>query len=194
LLGSLAGIIAGFYAGWVDTIVSRVTDVFFAIPLFLGAILFLFAFPSSEGESALTATTKVAIALALFGWTVAARIMRSSVIQVKQADFVQAARALGASNFAIIRRHVLANALSPVIVVATISLGVYIGAEAALSYLGIGLQPPVVSWGIAISDAQTYLRVSPHMMMFPIVFLSVTVLAFIMLGDAVREALDPKLR
>lgn len=194
LLGSSMGVMAGFYGGWVDTMVSRVTDVFFAIPLFLGAILFLFAFPSDEGSSQLSAVTKVAIALALFGWTVAARIMRSSVIQVKQADFVQAARALGASNGAIIRRHILPNALSPVIVVSTISLGAYIGAEAALSYLGIGLQPPVVSWGIAISDAQTYLRVSPHMMMFPIIFLSVTILAFIMLGDAVREALDPKLR
>jgi oligopeptide transport system permease protein len=120
--------------------------------------------------------------------------MRSSVIQVKQADFVMAARALGASNFAIIRRHVVPNSLTPVIVVSTISLGGYIGAEAALSYLGLGLQPPVVSWGIAISDAQSYLRVSPHMMFFPIAFLVVTVLAFIMLGDAVREALDPKLR
>jgi oligopeptide transport system permease protein len=194
ILGAFMGILAGFYGGKTDTLVSRITDVFFAIPLFLGAILFLFAFPSGEETSQISAVTKVAIALALFGWTVATRIMRSSVIQVKQADFVQAARALGASNGAIIRRHLLPNSLTPVIVVATISLGGYIGAEAALSYLGIGLQPPVISWGIAISDAQTYLRVSPHMMMFPIVFLSVTVLAFIMLGDAVREALDPKLR
>ncbi|MGH8893867.1 MAG: ABC transporter permease [Actinomycetes bacterium] len=192
--GSVMGIVAGFFSGWVDTIVSRVTDVFFAIPLLLGAILFLFAFPSDEGTSELAAVTKVAVALAVLGWTIFTRMMRSSVIQVKQADFVQAARALGASNGAIIRRHVLPNALTPVIVVATISLGVYISVEAALSYLGIGLQPPVVSWGIAISDAQTYLRVSPHMMMFPIIFLSVTILAFIMLGDAVREALDPKLR
>lgn len=192
--GALMGVIAGFYGGWTDTIVSRLTDVFFAIPLFLGAILVLFAFPTDEGTSQLSAITKVAVALAIFGWTASARIMRSSVIQVKQADFVLAARALGASNAAIIRRHVLPNSLTPVMVVATISLGGYIGAEAALSYLGIGLQPPVISWGIAISDAQTYLRVSPHMMMFPIVFLSVTVLAFIMLGDAVREALDPKLR
>ncbi|MGH2395029.1 MAG: ABC transporter permease, partial [Candidatus Limnocylindria bacterium] len=139
ILGSLVGVLAGFYGGWTDTILSRVTDVFFAIPLFLGAILFLFAFPSGEATSELAATTKVAIALAVLGWTVATRIMRSSVIQVKQADFVQAARALGANNGAIIRRHVLPNALTPVIVVATISLGVYISAEAALSYLGIGL-------------------------------------------------------
>lgn len=194
VLGMFMGILAGYYGGWTDTIVSRVTDVFFAIPLFLGAILVLFAFPSDEGTSTLAATTKVAMALAIFGWTVTARVMRSSVIQVKQADFVMAARALGASNFAIIRRHVVPNSLTPVIVVSTISLGGYIGAEAALSYLGLGLQPPVVSWGIAISDAQSYLRVSPHMMFFPIAFLVVTVLAFIMLGDAVREALDPKLR
>ncbi|MDQ1664260.1 MAG: oligopeptide transport system permease protein [Actinomycetota bacterium] len=194
IVGSFMGIVAGYYGGWTDTIVSRLTDVFFAIPIFLGAILVLTSFPSDENTSQVAAYTKVAVALAIFGWTSTARIMRSSVIQVKQADFVQAARALGASNSAIIRKHVLPNSLTPVIVVATISLGGYIGAEAGLSYLGIGLQPPVISWGIAISDAQTYLRVSPHMMMFPIAFLSITVLAFIMLGDAVREALDPKLR
>jgi oligopeptide transport system permease protein len=193
-LGAVMGVLAGFFGGWIDTIVSRVTDVFFAIPVFLGAILVLMAFPINEGTSALTGVLIVASALAVFGWTITARIMRSSVIQVKQADFVMAARALGAGNFAIIRRHVLPNSLTPVIVVATISLGGYIGAEAGLSYLGLGLQPPAVSWGISISDAQSYLRVSPHMMLFPILFLSVTVLAFIMLGDAVREALDPKLR
>jgi oligopeptide transport system permease protein len=89
---------------------------------------------------------------------------------------------------------VLPNAVAPVIVVSTISLGGFIGAEATLSFLGIGLQPPVVSWGIAINDASAYLRVSPHMLLFPSLFLSITVLAFILLGDAVRDALDPKLR
>jgi oligopeptide transport system permease protein len=91
-----------------------------------------------------------------------------------------------------IRKHVIPNAAAPVIVVTTLSLGGYIGAEAALSFLGIGLQPPVISWGIAINDAQSYVRTTPHMLFFPALFLSLAVLGFIMLGDAVQEALDPK--
>jgi oligopeptide transport system permease protein len=114
------------------------------------------------------------------------------VIQVKQADFVSASRALGASRSWMIRKHILPNAIAPVIVITTISLGSYIGAEATLSYLGIGLQPPVISWGIAINDAAAYVRSTPHMLFFPAAFLSLTVLAFISLGDVVREALDPK--
>ena len=114
------------------------------------------------------------------------------MIQVKGADYVNAARALGASHSWIIRKHILPNAVAPVIVVTTISLGGYIGAEATLSFLGIGLQPPVISWGIAINDAQNYVRSTPHMLLFPALFLSLAVLAFISLGDAVREALDPK--
>jgi len=114
------------------------------------------------------------------------------VIQVKQADFVSASRALGASRTWMIRKHILPNAIAPVIVITTISLGGFIGAEATLSYLGIGLQPPVISWGIAISDSAAYVRSTPHMLFFPALFLSLTVLAFISLGDVVREALDPK--
>jgi oligopeptide transport system permease protein len=113
---------------------------------------------------------------------------------VKHADYVMAARGLGGKAPRILRQHVLPNAVAPVIVYATIVLGVFIVIEATLSYLGIGLQPPVVSWGVAINQATEFARQSPHMLLFPGVFLSVTVLAFIMLGDAVRDALDPKLR
>jgi oligopeptide transport system permease protein len=194
MLGSATGVVAGFFGGWLDALVSRVIDIFFAIPLLLGAILILTSFPNNPGTSRTVATAKVAVAIAVLGWTITARIMRSSVIQVKEADFVQAARALGAGNWRIIRSHVLPNSLTPVIVITTLSLGGYIGAEATLSYLGIGLQPPVISWGIAISDAQTYIRTSPHLIFFPGVFLALAVLSFLMFGDAVREALDPKLR
>lgn len=194
LVGTLAGIIAGYAGGWIDSVVSRLTDVFFAIPLLLGAILIVFAFPTPPGTPSIVIILRVVAALAVLGWTPVARIMRSSVIQVKQADYVQAARALGASPFRIVLRHVLPNALAPVIVVSTIALGGYIAVEATLSFLGLGLTPPVVSWGVAISEASTYVRVSPHMLFFPSLFLSITVLAFIMLGDAVRDALDPKLR
>jgi len=194
VIGGLIGIVAGFFGGWIDGVASRITDVFLALPLILGGILFLVAFPSPAGTPELVVIGKVVFVLTILGWTQLARIMRSSVIQVKNQDYVQAARALGASSTRIIRRHVLTNSLAPVIVVGMISLGAFISAEATLSFLGIGLQPPVISWGIAINDAATYVRTSPHMLFFPALFLSVTVFAFIMLGDAVRDALDPKLR
>jgi oligopeptide transport system permease protein len=122
--------------------------------------------------------------------------MRAAVLQVKPADYVQAARALGASPARIIFNHVMPNAVAPVVVVSTINLGVYIATEATLSFLGIGLQPPAISWGVAISDASGlgFIRSAPFMLLFPSLFLSLTVLAFILLGDAVRDAFDPKLR
>jgi oligopeptide transport system permease protein len=134
------------------------------------------------------------LALGLLGWPSIARLMRSSVLQVKPNDYVQAARALGASPWRIIRSHILPNAMAPVIVVSTINLGVYISVEATLSFLGIGLTPPAISWGVQISDALIALRTTPHILLFPSIFLSLTVLAFIMLGDAVRDAFDPKTR
>ncbi|MCB0899156.1 MAG: ABC transporter permease [Actinobacteria bacterium] len=194
LLGGFIGVIAGFFGGWVDSILSRVTDIFFAIPLLLGGILVLTSFPAGDSANLYSEVAKVVLALGILGWTSMTRIMRSSVIQVRNADFVVAARALGASNSRIINKHVVPNSLAPLIVLATISLGGYIGAEATLSFLGLGLQPPVISWGTMINDAQPYIRVAPFMLFFPAFFLSIAVLSFIMLGDAVREALDPKLR
>ena len=191
VIGGGIGVYAGFFGGLVDTLLSRVTDIFFSIPVLLGSIIILTSIPTPSG-SAFFSILKVSAALAILGWTHTARVARSSVIQVKQADFVSASRALGASRTWMIRKHILPNAAAPVIVITTISLGSYIGAEATLSYLGIGLQPPAISWGIAISDAAAYVRSTPHMLFFPALFLSMTVLAFIALGDVVREALDPK--
>jgi len=192
--GSLLGVIAAFYGRYTDSVLSRVTDIFYSIPLFLGAVLVLTSFPSGTNPPLLETVGKVVLALAILGWPTFFRLMRASVLGVKQADYIQAARAMGASAPRIIRRHLIPNSLAPVIVVATISLGGYLGLEATLSFLGIGLQPPVVSWGIMIADAQGYIRVAPHMLLFPAAFLSLTVLAFILMGDAVRDALDPKLR
>lgn len=194
LIGVTVGIIAGFYGGIFDTIVSRITDIFFAIPLLLGGILFMSTFPNNPDSPYLVVVFKVVFALAVLGWPGLARLMRSSVLQVKPNDYVQAARALGASPWRIIRSHILPNAMAPVIVVATINLGVYISVEATLSFLGIGLTPPAISWGVSISDALVALRTTPHILLFPSLFLSLTVLAFIMLGDAVRDAFDPKTR
>jgi oligopeptide transport system permease protein len=194
LVGGAIGTWAGYRGKWADAVLSRTADIFFGIPLLLGSMLVLVSFPSDENTPQWMTIGKVILALAALGWPQQMRIMRSSVIQVKSSDYVHAAVALGASGSRVIRRHIVPNALGPVIVVATIALGGYIGAEATLSFLGIGLQPPVVSWGVMISQAQGSMRTSPHMLLFPAVALSLCVLAFIMLGDAVREALDPKLR
>jgi oligopeptide transport system permease protein len=194
LIGGVIGVISGYQGGWADSLMSRIGDVFFAIPLLLGAIIFLVSLPEFFNDNYFLIVLKVVLALVILGWPSLARLMRSSVIQVKPNDYVQAARALGASPNRIIRSHVLPNSLAPMIVVATINLGAFIAAEATLSFLGIGLQPPAISWGIDISAALVGLRTTPHMLFFPSVFLSLAVLAFIMLGDVVRDALDPKNR
>jgi len=188
-VGSALGGLGGFFGGWWDALLSRLTDVFFGIPIMLGGLVFL----SMTGSRSVW--TVVAF-IVLLGWPQIARIARGSVISAKQNDYVQAARALGAGNARMLVRHILPNAVAPVIVTATIALGTYIALEATLSYLGVGLQPPTVSWGADISDASQGMqfRNAPHILLYPAAALSLTVLAFIMLGDAVRDALDPKLR
>lgn len=189
LLGSVFGGLAGFFGGAWDALLSRVTDVFFGIPLILGALVFL-AMITVEG------VWPVVAVITLLAWPQIARIARGAVLTAKQHDYVQAARALGASNTRMLLRHILPNAVAPVIVVATIALGTYIALEATLSFLAVGLKPPTVSWGVDLSTAAAGMqfRNAPHILLYPAGALSVTVLAFIMLGDAVRDALDPKLR
>ncbi|MEU9075708.1 ABC transporter permease [Kitasatospora sp. NPDC004745] len=187
LLGGLTGMVAGYFGGAVDAVLSRIIDIFFGIPLLLGALVLLNGFSSRT-------VWAVVFALVVLGWTQIARVMRGAVLTVKQADYVVAGRALGAGTGRLMLRHILPNAVAPVIVVATIALGGYIATEATLSFLGIGLQDPTISWGIDISSAQKVIRTAPYVMFFPAAALSVTVLAFIMMGDAVRDALDPKLR
>ncbi|GAB3923553.1 ABC transporter permease [Microlunatus endophyticus] len=196
ILGMIMGLLAGFFGGWVDAILQRIGEIFFTIPLLLGGILFLYKFPTSVDAPLIVQVLKIVFVLALLGWPNIARLMRGAVLQVKPSDYVQAAKALGAKPGRIIFSHILPNALAPVIVVATINLGVYIAAEATLSFLGIGLQDPAISWGSDISDASGLgeITAAPHMLLFPSLFLSLTVLAFILLGDAVRDAFDPKLR
>ncbi|MFJ2864753.1 ABC transporter permease [Kitasatospora sp. NPDC087314] len=187
VLGGLTGMVAGYFGGGIDAVISRIIDIFFGIPLLLGALVLLNAFTTRTVWS-------VVIALGVLGWTQIARVMRGAVLTVKQSDYVVAGRALGAGTGRLMFRHILPNAIAPVIVVATIALGGYIATEATLSFLGIGLQDPTISWGIDISSAQKVIRTAPFALFFPAAALSVTVLAFIMLGDAVRDALDPKLR
>ncbi|GHF60334.1 peptide ABC transporter permease [Streptomyces mashuensis] len=187
LLGSVLGGLAGYYGGWWDALLSRLADVFFGIPVILGGLVFL---------SVVTSDTVWPVVgfIVLLGWPQISRIARGAVVGAKQHDYVQAARSLGAGHTRLLLRHIAPNAVAPVIVVATIALGTYIALEATLSFIGVGLRPPTVSWGIDISNASTQIRNAPHMLLWPAGALSITVLSFIMLGDAVRDALDPKLR
>ena len=187
LLGGVLGALAGFYGGWVDAVVSRITDVFFGLPLLLGAIVLM------QVMHHRTVWTVIAI-LALFGWPQVARIARGAVLEVRASDYVLAARALGLSRFQILLRHALPNALGPVIAVATIALGLFIITEATLSYLGVGLPTFVVSWGGDINVDQSRLRSGSPILFYPAGALAITVLAFMMMGDAVRDALDPASR
>jgi ABC-type dipeptide/oligopeptide/nickel transport system permease subunit len=190
-LAFLVGMIAGYYGGWVDGLLARITDIVLGIPLLLAAIVLLSRIANSKTNYGIW---PVAFTLGILGWTTAARVVRSSVISARQQDYVQAARMLGASNRRIMLRHILPNAMAPAIVVLTIALGAFIAAESSLSYLGIGLRPPAISWGGDIAAAQGRIRQAWWPLAFPSIFLALTVLSFIMLGDAVRSAFDPKSR
>lgn len=197
LLGMVTGAIAGFYGGWTDTIVSRVSDIFFSIPLLLACIVVISVINNVWDDRGFWGSVIVVVlALALFAWPQITRQMRGAVLEVKNLEFVDAATAIGASRLTNLRRHIVPNALSPVIVSATIMLGVFIVSESALSFLGLGLPQTIVSWGNDLSDAQTLVRSGQHLvvMWVPATALAVTVLGFVLLGEAVREALDPKSR
>ncbi|GFG66010.1 peptide ABC transporter permease [Mycobacterium kubicae] len=187
VVGGVLGALAGFYGGWADAVVSRLTDVFFGLPLLLGAIVLMQVLHHR------TVWTVIAI-LALFGWPQLARIARGAVLEVRGSDYVLAAKALGLSRFQTLVRHAVPNALGPVIATATIALGIFIVTEATLSYLGVGLPTTVVSWGGDINMAQTRLRAGSPILFYPAGALAVTVLAFMMMGDALRDALDPASR
>jgi oligopeptide transport system permease protein len=184
VVGGALGALAGFYGGWFDALVSRVADVFFGIPLLLAAIVLM------QVMRERTVWTVIAI-LALFGWPQLARIARGAVLEVRGSDYVLAAHAMGMSRFQTLLRHGLPNAAGPVIAVATIALGIFIVTEATLSYLGVGLPPSVVSWGGDINLGQTRLRAGSPILFYPAGALGITVLAFMMMGDALRDALDP---
>lgn len=185
LISIVLGLVAGYFGKWVDAIISRFTDMVFAVPYILGALVFLNVIPTRG-------VREVAFVLIIFTWPTMTRLMRGSVISAASTEYVTAARALGAGHMTIMRRHILPNSLGPVIGYATVFIGIIIGAEATLTYLGVGLQLPAISWGLQLSDAKPFLTSFPHLLVFPLIFVSVTVFAFMTLGDAVRDALDPK--
>jgi peptide/nickel transport system permease protein/oligopeptide transport system permease protein len=186
LIGGVLGITAGFFGGWIDTFISRVTDIFLGLPFILGALIFL-ALLQNQNK------TTVSIVLIALGWTTMARIVRGTVISLRNQDFVEAARAMGATNSWIILRHILPNALAPIIVLSTLYIGTYVSAEATLTFIGVGLQYPEISWGTTIAMGQDYaIGGQTYLLIYPCIALIATVLSFILLGDALRDALDPK--
>jgi peptide/nickel transport system permease protein/oligopeptide transport system permease protein len=193
IVAMLLGVTAGYFSSWWDSIVSRVIDIVLGLPLLLAGIVFMKRVSNAGGGEQARIIALIAI-LGLLGWTTAARVIRSSVITAKQQDYVQAARMLGANHGRIMWRHILPNSIAPFIVIITMALGAFIAAEATLSFLGVGLVPPSQSWGLAISEARLYMREDFVPLAVPSAFLALTVLAFIVLGDTIREAFDPKLR
>jgi oligopeptide transport system permease protein len=187
-IGVPMGSLAAFYGGWVDSLLSRVGDIFFAIPYFLAAIVVMSVLSAHRNVFV------IALAIGGFAWASLARVLRAEVLQVKNFEYVMASEAVGRSRFSTLIRHVLPNSLTPVIVYLTIALGAAIVAEATLSFLGIGLPSSMVSWGGDIDQARTTLRTAPMVLFWPSLALTTTVLAFIMLGELVRDALDPKAR
>jgi len=188
VIGLIMGALAGFYGGWLDGLLSRVGDIFFSIPYILAAVVVMSVFAQYRNVFTL------AVAIGGFAWASTARVVRAEVLRVRQADFVMASRALGKSRFGTLLSHVIPNAIAPLLVVTTLSLAAAIVAEATLSFLGVGLGSGTMSWGNDISQAQQSLRVAPMALIYPSIALTVTVLAFIMLGELVRDALDPRAR
>lgn len=183
-IGLVMGALAAYYGGIFDVIIMRLADIFLAFPYILFTITILAVFgPGFQN---------VFIAIGVLGWPSIARVFRSAILSVKENDFVDAARAMGASDFRIITRHIFPNSVATIIVYATMSIGGAILTESALSFLGMGVQPPTPSWGLMISDGKTYLSTAPWLMLCPGAAILSTVLAFTMLGDGLRDALDVK--
>ena len=187
-LGVLFGAFAGFYGGWVDGLLSRIGDIFFAIPYILAAVVIMSVFAEYRN------VWIISLAIGVFAWPVTARVLRSEILRVKNSDYVTAATAIGVPKFKIMWAHVVPNSIAPVIVITTIALAGAIVAEATLSFLGVGLPSTFMSWGNDIAQAQTTLRTAPQVLLYPSLALSLTVFSFIMMGEVIRDALDPKAR
>jgi peptide/nickel transport system permease protein/oligopeptide transport system permease protein len=187
VIGVTLGAVAGYYGGLVDDIISYLVQVFLAFPFLLFAIAIMAVFQDPGVD-------KVFLALGLITWPRIARIVRGQVLSVKQEEYVEAVRSVGANDFRIILKHVLPNCLAPIIVTVTLGVAGAILAEAGLSYLGIGTQPPTPSWGLMLNNGRQYLRGEPRMMLFPGLAIAITVLAFNLFGDGLRDALDPKMK
>ncbi len=184
VLGLVMGSMAGSYGGRFDAVLVQATNVFLAIPYLLAALVIITVV--GPGEAA------VILVIGLLGWMHIARVLRSSILQVKDSEYVQAARAAGCSQVRIVFAHLLPNAVQPVIVLTALFVGTAILSEAALSFLGVGISEPTPAWGLMLADGRRFVSSSPHLLFFPGMAVFVTVLAFVLVGDGLRDALDPR--
>lgn len=187
LIGTLIGLVAGYYGGWLDGLLMRVTDVVMAFPSLILAIGLIAVFEKPGLD-------KVFLVLVLLGWTTIARVVRGEVLSLKTREYVQAARALGVPSRKILFRHLFPNCLAPLLVAATIGVGGNMVAEAGLSFLGLGAQAPTISWGAMLAEGQTFLASAPWVAVFPGLALMLAVLGINLLGDGLRDLLDPRFR
>src|SRR5688500_15933176 len=209
VIGTFIGSIAGFYGGWIDKILSGyIFNVFLAFPgLLLAIALAAFVDEKALLEKVIGSEAaeyflslfgkglfKILLALCAIGWVGYARVMRGQVLKVREYDFVQAAKALGASNMRILFTHILPNSIQPLIVQASLGMAGAVLSEASLSFLGLGIPPPAPSWGTMIEESRNYFAAYPHTLFFPGLAIALTVLAFNFIGDGLREYLDPKQR
>jgi peptide/nickel transport system permease protein len=186
LLGTTMGLVAGYFGGWIDSFLMRTVDVLLAFPGILLAILIISIFGSS--------VTNIVIALAAFSVPTFARVSRGSALTLRTLDYVQAGRAVGGSSARVLLRHVLPNAWAPVVVYGTLRCATAILGGAALSFLGLGVSPPTPEWGLMVSQGREIMRSAPHVMLFPGLAIFLTVLAVNLLGDVLRDVMDPKTR
>ena len=185
-IGLILGALSGYYGGVLDAFVMRTADIFFAFPYMLFAIALLAVLGPGYQN--------VFIAIGILGWPSIARVFRSSIFSVKENEYVDAARAMGASDMRIMMRHIMPNAIAPIIVYGTMSIGGAIITEAALSYLGMGVQAPTPSWGMMLSEAKALMGPAPWLTIYPGFAILTTVLAFVLMGDGLRDALDVKMK
>ena len=186
VIGVTIGVSAGFFGGWVDQLLSRIIDTLMAFP----TIALLVTLSALVGGS----LTTVILVIGTTVWASYARVTRADALSLREREYVQAARAIGVPNSRIIMRHVLPNILGPIIVLASLDIGSIIILESALSFLGLGIKPPTASWGGMLSDGRAFLRTYPHIAIVPGIAISLTVLAFNLVGDGLRDALDPRQR
>lgn len=184
LLGILAGGLAGYLGGWADAVISRIMDIFFGFPALVGMIVILQVLSVHNVLS-------VSAVLTLFGWPGLARVVRGSALTAAASDYVAAVRGLGTGTARMLLRHVLPNSVGPALALAGTNVGGIIAAESALTFLGVGLKMPAISWGVELNSAQEYFPAHLNLIIFPSIFLTVTVLGFVLLADALRDAGDP---
>lgn len=184
VIGTALGLLAGFYGGWVDSVIMRLVEIFYSFPFLILVIAVIALF----GPSILN----VMLVLGFVSWPLYARIVRGQVLTLREVEYVEAARASGVGGFRIMARHILPNTLTPVIVMATFGIPEAILASAALGFLGLGVQPPTPEWGVMVSEGKDFIRRAPYLILWPGIAVMIAVLSFNFVGDGLRDVLDPK--